>query len=214
MSLRLPELSPGRASPDRSARFHEGVLDRPACTEAQGAEAEAFPAAEVLPAHLLDGDEVVILAVKPSLWFVVFRSFRWVMAMVFVVLATGWWGQVLPEAGRRVLVQAALALAAGQILLAVLQWVSRLYVLTNRRIMRLTGILNVDLFECPLTRIQHSYLSLALYERVTGTGTIGFATAGSDRVDVTWSHLNSPLEVHEKVREAIRRSNRPGNGTR
>jgi hypothetical protein len=95
---------------------------------------------------------------------------------------------------------------------AALQWVSRLYVLTNRRIMRLTGILNVDLFECPLTKIQHTYLTLAWYERLTGVGTIAFATSGTGGTEASWTHVQNPLELHERVRSAIHRAQRPNSG--
>ncbi len=185
---------------------------RPLFTEAGGAQPEAIAAEELLPAHLLDGGEIVILAIKPSLWFVIFMSFRWLAAMVFVILLAGWAGQRFAFLNTVMIVQAASVLGAGRVGFALLQWVSRLYVLTNRRILRLTGIFNVDLFECPLTKIQNTYLTLAWYERLTGVGTISFATAGTGGIEASWSNVNNPLEVHERVRSAIHRAGRPGNG--
>ena len=141
-------------------------------TEAQGAKSHPLGAVELLPAHLLDGDEIVILAIKPSLWFVVFMSARWVAGMLLVVLLAGWLGRSVLYLSTPMSVQGAVALAGARVGFALLQWVSRLYVLTNRRIMRLRGILNIDLFECQLTKIQNTYLTLAWYERLTGLGTI------------------------------------------
>jgi hypothetical protein len=189
-----------------------GRVLEPPYTEAQSAKGAALEAANLLPAHLLDGDEIVILAIKPSLWFVLFVSFRWVLAMLLVILLAGMLGDRVPRVSASVIAQTAGALAAGRLGLAVLQWVSRLYVLTNRRIMRLTGILNIDLFECPLTKIQNTYLTLAWYERLTGLGTISFATAGTGGVEASWAHVNNPLELHERVRSAIHRAQRPPNG--
>src|SRR5437016_3942167 len=52
----------------------------PALQEA-GAPSEAIVADVLVPAHLLDGGEIVIFAIKPSLWFVIFSSVRWLAAM-------------------------------------------------------------------------------------------------------------------------------------
>jgi hypothetical protein len=179
-------------------------------TQAQGGQSQTLEAADLLPAHLLDGDEIVILAIKPSLWFVVFASFRWLVVMAIIILAAGSLSEVIPQLNTPMIIKAALALAAARIGLAVLQWVSRLYVLTNRRIMRLTGILNIDLFECPLTKIQNTYLTLAWYERLTKLGSISFATAGTGGIEASWVNVNNPLELHERVRSAIHRAQRPG----
>jgi uncharacterized membrane protein YdbT with pleckstrin-like domain len=186
-------------------------LDHSQFTEAQGAESKSVGAVELLPAHLLDGGEIVILAIKPSLWFIIFSSARWLITMGVVAALAGFIGRHIPQLNSPTIIQGASVLAAARLGLAVLQWVSRLYVLTNRRIMRLTGILNVDLFECPLTKIQNTYLSLAWYERVTGLGTISFATAGTGGVEASWANVNNPLELHERVRSAIHRAQHPGN---
>ncbi len=188
-----------------------GPTDHAHFTEAQGAETKSVGAVELLPAHLLDGGEIIILAIKPSLWFIVFTSTRWLVAMGLIALLARFIGEHIPQLNSITIIQAASGLAAARLGFAVLQWVSRLYVLTNRRIMRLTGILNVDLFECPLTKIQNTYLTLAWYERLTRLGTISFATAGTGGVEASWTNVNNPLELHERVRSAIHRAQNPSN---
>ncbi len=194
-----------------AARFR---LLLPALTEAGEADtdAETFAAESLVPQHLLSGDEIVIFAVKPSLWFIVFTSARWLAAMILVIILAGWIERLIPRADTLLVIQAALAFGAARVGLALLQWVARLYVLTNRRIMRFTGILNVDIFECPLTKIQNTYLTLAWYERLTRLGSIAFATAGTGGIEASWTHVNNPLETHERVRSAIHRAQRPPNG--
>jgi len=187
----------------------------PPFSEAPEAGANARPLTAVeklLPANLLDGDEVVILAIKPSLWFVVFTSVRWLAVTVAVILLAGFWGHRIPFVNSPMVVQAAAALAAARVGFALLQWVARLYVLTNRRVIRLMGILNINLFECPLTKIQNTYMTFAWYERLTGLGSISFATAGTGGIEASWMYINHPLEVHERVRSAIHRAQRPNNG--
>ena len=187
-------------------------LAHPPYMEAGGASTEAIAAASLVPEHLLDGDEIVIFAIKPSLWFVVYRSFRWLVSMVVVIMMAGFIRQRIPEFNTLWIVQAAVVLGAARFVMALLQWVSRLYVLTNRRILRLTGVLNVDLFECSLTKIQNTYLTMAWYERLVGVGSISFATAGTGGIEASWINVNNPLEIHERVRSAIHRAQRPGNG--
>jgi len=184
----------------------------PVTAESQGAEPEPITAADLLPADLLDGDEIVILAIKPSLWFIVFESFRWLMATVVLILLAGWIGRHIAFVNTAMVVQGALVLSAARLGIALLQWASRLYVLTNRRVMRLMGMVNIDLFECPLTKLQNTNLSLMWYERLTGLGTISFATAGTAGFEASWRTVNQPLELHEQIRTAIRRAQRPPKG--
>ena len=54
--------------------------DKPAMQQA-GASGEAIDAQSLVPAHLLDGGEIVIFAIKPSMWFIVYVAFRWVAAL-------------------------------------------------------------------------------------------------------------------------------------
>jgi hypothetical protein len=179
-------------------------------TYTTGAGAGQLAPADLLPAQLLDGDEIVIFAVKPSLWFVLFTSARWLLIMGLLIAASGWLDMV-PGLNRQLVVKAALALGGARVGFALLQWVSRLYVLTNRRIMRLRGIFNVDLFECQLNKIQNTYLTMSWYERPAGLGTIAFATAGTGGIEASWTNVNNPLELHERVRSAIHRAQNHGN---
>src|SRR3989304_3816056 len=161
----------GPPSPPRPARLPAARLPESAWSEVPGAEVpgaggEGIAPVDLVPAHLLDRDEIVILAVKPSLWFVLFVSARWLaLAGVVIVLAALFDEPFMLDT--LTLVEGALALAAARVGIALLQWASRLYVLTNRRVIRVRGILRVDVFECQLSRIQNTFLILNWYERVT-----------------------------------------------
>ncbi len=166
--------------------------------------------ADLVPAQLLDQNEIVILAIKPSLWFVVFESSRWLIVLTLVALAAAGWGEQLAWLHARAVVQASAVLMAARVGFAMLQWVARLYVLTNRRVLRLRGIFNVQVFECGLPRIQNTFLTLSWYERLLALGSIHFATAGTGQIEASWANVNRPLEVHEQVRAAIHHSHRNG----
>jgi hypothetical protein len=211
MEERLPSMTGPRLRPtDSPSALPPDLRRKINLLFTEGAGASPLARADLLPAQLLDGDEIVILAIKPSLWFVLFTSARWLIALGLVVAATAWLG-VPPGMSKPLVVKACLALAGARVGFALLQWVSRLYVLTNRRIMRLRGIFNVDLFECQLNKIQNTYLTMAWYERLASLGSISFATAGTGGIEATWANVNNPLEVHERVRSAIHRAHKYGN---
>jgi len=163
--------------------------------------------AGIVPARLLDEGETVILAIKPSLWFVLFSSARVVGLMVLVMGLTPYFaGKFDGEGIWRSIMYWAGVLAALRLAYAFLEWMSRLYVLTDRRVMRIKGVFNVDVFECHLTRIQNTFLTLALHERVFRLGSIQFATAGTGAIEAAWLNINDPLKIHETVRQAIDRA--------
>jgi len=191
--------------------------DRKLTAHAEGPSSGAvgLPAQAIVPAHLLDGGEIVHFAIKPSPWFVLIVSLRWLaVAILLGALASR---DLFPLAYRWYMYQLAAAVAGARLAWAILEWVSRLYVLTNHRVMRIRGVFYVELFECALSRLQNTYATFSLPERLTRTGTITFQTAaaggGGPSGTASWRIVSRPLEVHEKLREAIRREqNRNNNG--
>jgi len=166
-------------------------------------------AEDMVPAHLLDGGEIVLFAIKPSIWFILIVSLRWVAVGFIGSVAAAWQSVPFGSDSRWYLYQLGFVIAGGRLAWAVLEWVSRLYVLTNRRVMRIRGVFRVELFECALTRIQNTHVVLAVSERMTRTGTIRFQTAAGQGA-AAWRIVARPLEVHEQLREAIRRAHLKG----
>ncbi len=182
---------------------------RPACfaPEATGAEAlstDAVPAA--LPEGILHDDEVVILMLRPSLLFIPLSC---ITSLVFIAMiafglayaaAQPWIGWTDTQA---------FALGAGLAALRLswqaLEWYCRVYVLTDRRIIRRMGVLRIAIFETRLKNIQHTAVFTRLRERACGLGTIGFATSGTDVIEAMWVMIRRPFEVHKTVVETIRR---------
>lgn len=167
----------------------------------------AMPVEQIVPAHLLDGGEIVILAIKPSLWFVPLTSARWILLGIGLLLAANisW---VSPHVAGYLRMAGYIGVA-GRLGWAMLQWMSRWYILTNRKVMRLRGVFNVELFQCELTRIQSIVLSASLPERFVRSGTILIQTAGalgSVGGSAAWRIVARPLEVHQKLNDAIRRA--------
>lgn len=197
------------------------VLEKPKSRRDEGMVANAggqggsatLAIEQILPAHLLDGGEVVYFAIKPSPWFVLLVSIRWVVVGLALAILSMWEDSPLPFSSRWYLYQLGLWLIAGRLGWALIEWVSRLYVLTNRRAMRIRGVFSVEVFTCSLDRIQNSYLHLSPSERLTRTGTVTFQTAADGGGTASWRVVSRPLEVHQRLREAIHRAqNRGCNG--
>jgi len=165
-----------------------------------------------IPARLIQDDEEIVLALKPSGWFVVLVSAPLLLAAVVVAAAAHLLGSYhVFGFSMNTVVAVCLGVVGVRLLAAFAQWLSRVYILTNRRVLRVRGVLRVEVFECPLPRVQHTELSLSLPERVFGLGTILFATAGTGAPEAAWVMIAKPTETHEIVVEYIRRAQNGSN---
>ncbi len=181
----------------------EDSLDAMHVDAAPAAAAEKAAAAKL---ELLDGDEIVQFSIKPSLWYIPVVSFNWVVgvgvvATVLAVAQPAAW----PSAGSVVFLVLVLV-AVARVAVAALQWASRLYVLTNRRVMRFHGVLRVEAAACPLKRISQARPVAAWYQRLLQLGSIELTPTAEDALPIVWEHVAHPQEVYEKLVRAIRKS--------
>jgi len=172
---------------------------------------------ELLPSDLLADNEVVIFAIKPSLWTVAFLSFRTVVIAAAVAAATMLAALAAPAVRLDrlgpYLIEACAVVALGRVGFALLQWLSRTYVLTDSRVIRIRGVFTIDIFQCALVKIQNTFLVLTLPHRILNLGNIELTTAGTGSVEAVWRHCKNPLKVHQQLLRAINRaSNPPGPG--
>lgn len=181
------------------------------CRLAQSTPASIYVrgATSVIPQKLITDGETVILAIKPSLWFILLVSGRWLIAAALTVIAAHLLEPVLEYRFTTRIVQFAVLASAVRLLIGTMEWLGRVYVLTDRRIMRLKGVIHIDLFECQLSRIQQVVLSLPLAERALFCGTIVFYTAGTDMPDAAWQTVARPAAVYQTVLETIEKYTRP-----
>src|SRR4051812_26484719 len=178
-----------------------------------GAAAAAPPApavrlrpslATLLAGHILRDGEVVQLICKPSLWFVVLNGMRFNAAVLIGLL----WGQLaLHDAAARSVAEIAVVLIAGRLFWSILQWMGRLYVLTDYRILRLAGVFNIEIFDCALRKVADTRVARTFRERICRLGSIEITPAddGSSPPGV-WQTICKPGDVHAKIRAAIDRA--------
>lgn len=192
----------GAGSP-ASVRAHRAALAAPAAPSI----AKARPAEVLmLPEELLGGDEIIVLAIKPSPWFILFDSIRWVVAAAALVAGASWIGELLPSVSETQLMSGVLAAVSLRIGLALLRWVSQVYVLTNRRVLRLHGVLRVQVEECRLVHVRNTAVLVGFGEALTKLGTLQFASVEQGGHMPPWRNLAGPHEIHRQVRRAIERA--------
>lgn len=164
---------------------------------------ERYP--PMVEAMLGDG-ETVLGVYRPSLWFVVLWPLGSLLFIVGLVFALAWatrfswvsWSE-------------SQAFGLGFVFFGVrlgwqfFDWSNRLYVLTDRRVIRRRGVFQVDIFEARLGRIQQTAVLQLVRERMFGLGSVAFATAGTSTLDALWEAVRDPLEVQKSVTDAIER---------
>lgn len=180
------------------------VVDAPVAAEVPPVVAPARVAAA--PLELLEGDEIIQLSIKPSPWLIAVvsvRTFAIVVglgAALSIAMRTG----STPEAMFPFhVLTGILAVRVG---LGTLQWASRLYVLTNRRVLRFRGVFQVDLAECRLTKIRDVGLEMPWYGRWLRLGTVRLRAAEGQAGTLDWNEVARPQEMHEILTRAIRKA--------
>jgi len=173
------------------------------------AEVDARIAA-MLPAELLQPSEIIILLIKPSPWFILLTSLGSlaIIAVTCALLVLMHNRGYLGFAQRNDFILAGVGVGLVRLFWQFLEWLSRLYVLTDQRIIRVKGVTRVQVFESMLKNVQHTEMVFSIRERLFGLGTVTFATSGSAGIEAAWQMVAQPLEVHRIVVQAISRYGR------
>jgi hypothetical protein len=168
------------------------------------------PVADV-PAEMLDDGEVIILMVRPSGWFVLLESLPVLLAAgalaAGLIIAARGFDLVIP--GKlRYLVPGCMVLMLMRLYLASFQWMRRVYILTNRRVLRQRGLLRTEMFECPLENIESAQLEQGKLQRRLNTGDLLFTIPGHPPDAGMWRHVPRPEDVEDLVADAVSRAKR------
>jgi hypothetical protein len=175
----------------------------PTAEPSVAASAEADVAQE-----LLQGGEVIVLAIRPSPWYVLIVS-RSVWLTAGLVAALVGLGQAVGQvgvAGSNVVFAVCGGAAAVGVVSGALRWVGRLYILTNRRVLRIRGMVRPDVCQVLLTEMRSAELSVSVSERLVGVGTLLFPTDGGDSGDSAWECIARPAEIQQQVEQTRRRA--------
>jgi hypothetical protein len=168
-----------------------------------GAGAIASP--DAVDPILQDGEEI-LLVVKPSAWQVVLGSLPTLLLTALAaagVFAGPRLGLRVAESVRSLVLLGCAALAALRLAAMSIRWVGRLYILTNRRVIRMGGAVSTCLADCPLSHISDIAVVSATAERWFALGSLLFTVDGRFRDEIGWMNLAHPHQVAEEVRKAI-----------
>jgi hypothetical protein len=163
---------------------------------------EGLPArARIISPSLLEPAEIVIFELKPSLWYVVFISLPVVAAGAALVVLSLATGGLLDQPWRYLIAVVGVCVMGLRVALALVEWLGRTYVLTDRRVLKQLGVIDVRVECMGLEEIASTFVAQASFQRLLAIGTI-FCRAGHDRSRCethTWEHVPRPKEVHGHI---------------
>lgn len=159
-------------------------------------------------AALLEPGEIIVGMWKPALWYVVLRSARIVIALALIAVVAAatagsagldWTTPIAQIVGTLIIVRIVWVMG---------DWMSRVYVLTDRRVMRRRGIVNPTIYQVELRRLRRVDVSQSLPARVLGTGTVTFSQKAEGPYDAAWVLVLHPHEVRQLVMDTKARYGR------
>jgi hypothetical protein len=182
-----------------------------AVSDAASPSAAVTPLGAMLARHELRDGELVLLVLKPSFWFILLSSLRFIaVVLIFMLGAIAYEGRNNRE---WFYIEAAIFMVAGRIMFAVLQWMGRLYVLTDMRVIRLSGVFRLELFDCALRKVARTGVTVSVRERFCGTGSVEIVPAeGETCPPTTWQTVRRPHEVNDLITATINRAKQHGYG--
>jgi hypothetical protein len=183
-------------------------------SEAGGATAAAAPTAPavttslatLLTRHILRDGEIVLLICRPSLWSIFFATLPFAAIGLILVMSVKLWA---PH-GLHIAVEAALMLVTCRAAWAVLTWMGRLYLLTDLRVVRIAGVFNPQIHDCPLRKVARTRLVTSTRERLWRLGSMEIIPENDQYPSQVWQIIRRPVEVHETVRRAVARAKQGG----
>lgn len=211
------ELQPASAEPiPAEQELAHGIRGdvRPMMCPGEGSAAATAQATTtsvaLLAGHVLREGELVLLILRPSRWFILLTSLRFLAGIVVLAGLLRFFDDGSRYQGLRYM-EAAMLLGACRIMWAILQWMGRLYILTDMRIIRLAGVFNIEIFDCSLRKIARTYLDRTVKERLARVGSIVIVPQEEELPICSWHMVAHPRAVLEKIRSTIARA-KQGNG--
>ena len=156
-----------------------------------------------LPDEIVDGGEMIVLAIKPSMWRPLLDSIPWLIMAAVLSVTLAVTGKPIPGLSVSLSVQIVLALGAARLGIAIIRWVPTWYVLTNRRVMWVRGVRAPKVHSLALIEVRNTYLNATTPEKLIGLGTISLVSDEPNHAPLIWTSITRPREIHEKIRRAI-----------
>ena len=166
----------------------------------------------MIPADVIQPGETIILLIKPSLFYILLAPLRTLFIFALITLAFLVSNSYFYFTSQSQIMLFGIVAIGIRIFWQFVEWLSRTYILTDQRMIRIKGVTNISVYETPLSNIQQTEVIRSLREQLAGLGSIAFSTAGTGYIDAYWVMINRPYETQQLVIQAINRyghNNRP-----
>jgi hypothetical protein len=191
------------------------IRTRSAVAHSEGGAAAAptvtGPVSALLTGQVLRDGELILLLLRPSRWFILLTSLRF-LGMVALLMALVVIFEEKIHGPKRQYFEAGTLLVLGRLTWGVLQWMGRLYILTDLRIIRLSGVFSLDVFDCPLRKVARTLLEVSFQERLCRIGTIAIIPQDEEVPIAHWQMVSHPKKVHEQIMATIAKAKQGGTG--
>ncbi len=196
--------------------FDGGAFDGGALGSARVMASETAAAARpsqssllaLLAGHVLPESELIILLLKPSPWYIVLSSLRFTAVVAICAMAAVLYDEKVPGHVTTYVNVAVLAVVV-RLMWATLQWMGRYYVLTDVRLLSLSGVFRVDVYDCPLRRIARTRVLVTLKDRLFRVGSIEIIPSADELPIGLWQTVARPHWVNDQIQSAISRTRSP-----
>jgi uncharacterized membrane protein YdbT with pleckstrin-like domain len=94
------------------------------------------------------------------------------------------------------------------LLVRFLRWRYTIYALTDKRVLRRTGVFNRSYLDCSLSKVQNVEVRMSFISRIFRFGTIRIATARTKGEDIEWIDVKNPIALQRQINEALEKYNR------
>lgn len=129
---------------------------------------------------------------------------RFAAAVAIGIIAAEIW---IPQPAAQWYVAAGTSVIAGRVMWSILNWMGRLYVLTDMRILRLSGVFAIEIFDCPLRKVAITRVVYSFRERLWRLGSIEIIPKDDQGSPPgLWQTIRRPMKVHEQILDAIHRA--------
>jgi hypothetical protein len=143
--------------------------------------------------------------------FVVLSMLRFAAFIGILMIASVLFDEWLPGHPRSY-IEAGVLILAARLMWSAMQWMGRLYVLTDLRILSLSGVWTVNIFDCPLRKVARTRILHTMRERICRLGSIEIIPLDETYPIGMWQMVSRPVAINEQIVAAINRAKQGRNG--
>jgi uncharacterized membrane protein YdbT with pleckstrin-like domain len=168
----------------------------------------AAQALGVLPQGILDPAEIILMVVKPSAWMIALDAARTLLIVgCLTFLALRMLPQWFENLDDQLIYAISASIISAKVFWIFMGWVWRVYVLTDKRVIVISGVRKLHIHERPLNAIQGIQVHDTFIEKLFGLGTLGFTLTGETR-QLLWRSVARPMETAKEAWRLVERYSR------